>query len=160
MLKLRKIYTDGKSFTFTDSEKKKNGQDYTISYDSIMMLYDFIKSPKSKKARNFLICISVCHTTMTSSYMGVMNNKFISESEDELALLSSIKQLGFRFVKRDAESMHLKIFGEDMVFKVIALLPFDPIRKLMSIIVAAGDGTHLMFSKSADSSMLSRITAT
>ena len=100
-----------------------------------MMVYDFIKSPKSKQLRNFLICISVCHTTITSSYLGVQNNKFISESEDELALLSSIKQLGFRFVKREPDSIHLRIFGEPMVFKIEALLPFDPIRKMMSVVV-------------------------
>ena len=47
-----------------------------------------------------------------------------------------------------------------MVFKVEALLPFDPIRKMMSIIVVSEDGTHLMFSKGADSSILNRITAT
>ena len=122
-----------------------------------MLIYNFIQSAKSVRARNLLICIAVCHTSITSSYLGVQNNKFISESEDELALLSSIKQLGFRFVKREPHSIHLKIFGEPMVFKVLALLPFDPIRKLMSIIVVAEDGSHLMFSKGADSSMLDRI---
>ena len=92
--------------------------------------------------------------------MGVQNNRFISESEDELALLSSIKQLGFRFVKREPDTITLKVFGEPMIFKVEALLPFDPIRKMMSIIVVSEDGTHLMFSKGADSSILNRITAT
>ena len=81
-----------------------------------MMVYNYIKSPKAKHLRNFLICISVCHTAITSSYMGVQNNRFISESEDELALLSSIKQLGFRFVKREPDGITLKVFGETMIF--------------------------------------------
>ena len=56
--------------------------------------------------------------------------------------------------------MVLKVLGETMIFKLVALLPFDPIRKMMSIIVIAEDGSHLMFSKGADSSIISRIAAT
>jgi len=43
-----------------------------------------------------------------------------------------------------------------MVFKIRGLLPFDPVRKIMSIVVETASGDVILFSKGADSSMLSR----
>ena len=43
-----------------------------------------------------------------------------------------------------------------MVFRIKGIFPFDPIRRIMSIVVEAENGDVVMFSKGADSAMFSR----
>ena len=45
---------------------------------------------------------------------------------------------------------------EDVRLELKGMLPFDPIRKIMSVVVMTDDGEYLMFAKGADSGMLKR----
>jgi len=79
--------------------------------------------------------MALCHTAIVSKHKVGMNGSFISESEDELALLSFAKSIGFRFTKKVDKEIYLKIYGADIMFRIVTQLPFDPVRKMMSIIV-------------------------
>ena len=54
--------------------------------------------------------------------------------------------------------MIVKVHGSKRVFKILGLLPFDHVRKIMSIVVETPDGRVILFSKGADQEMLSRCT--
>lgn len=116
-----------------------------------------MKSENARNAQNLFTCIAVCHTAIVSTKKG-QNGEFICDSEDEFTLLNAVKQIGFRFIKRDFPYIYLKVFGINLRFEFKGLLPFDPIRKIMSVIVMTDDGEWLLFAKGADSMMLKRIT--
>ena len=44
-----------------------------------------------------------------------------------------------------------------MRFELKGLLPFDPIRKIMSVVVMTDDGEYILFAKGADEPMLKRM---
>lgn len=98
--------------------------------------------------------MALCHTAIVSKHKIGMSSKFISESEDEIALLTFAKSIGFRFSKNENDTIELKVYGETHIFKVLGILPFDPVRKMMSVIVQGQDGATLVFTKGADSSVL------
>lgn len=52
--------------------------------------------------------------------------------------------------------MTVKIEGKKHVFRIKGLLPFDPMRKIMSIVVKTVEGQTILFSKGADHAMLAR----
>ena len=100
--------------------------------------------------------MTLCHTAIVQRIQGGCNRGFISESEDELALLSAAKQTGFKFYKRTDTDIYVRAFKDSRVFRIKALFPFDPVRRIMSIIVQNHKGEIIMFSKGADSSMFDR----
>lgn len=75
-------------------------------------------------------------------------------------MLNASKQIGFKFMKREYDILTLKVFNVEMCFKQIAMLPFDPIRKMMSIVVKTPDNDVIMFSKGADTTMIKAIRGT
>ena len=105
-----------------------------------------------------LFCIGLCHTAIVATKKGSYG-EFISESEDEFALLNAIKQFGFRFMKRDNTFIYLRVFNDEVRFELKGLLPFDPIRKIMSVVVKTLEGEHILFTKGADSHMVKRLSA-
>ena len=94
----------------------------------------------------------VCHSAIVSR-IKKGSRGFISDSEDELALLDAAKQIGFTFYKRTDSEIYVRAFKEQMIFTIKGIFPFDPVRKIMSIIVQNQDGETIMFSKGADSTM-------
>ena len=69
-------------------------------------------------------------------------------------MLNTVKQIGFKFVKRAFPYIYLKVLDEEVRYELKALLPFDPVRKIMSVIVMSEDGKYILFSKGADEAML------
>lgn len=89
-----------------------------------------------------------------------MIGNFICDSEDEFALLNAARQIGFRFVRRDAQrNVYLRVFSESVKFEFVGLLPFDSDRKIMSIVVKNEQGETILFAKGADEAMISRLQA-
>lgn len=86
--------------------------------------------------------------------------RFISESEDELALLTAAYSFGFKFVRKTEESLHVKVFNKEEIFDLIGLLPFDSERKLMSVVVRSPQGETILFCKGSDHSVLARCKMT
>ena len=87
-----------------------------------------------------MYCLALCHTATVPKKSVNFTGKFISESEDELALLTAAHSFGFRFVRRTEASLYVKVFNEEDEFDLIGLLPFDSERKLMSVVVRSPHG--------------------
>lgn len=119
----------------------------------MVQLRDLIDMEDSSDARNLFFCMTLCHTAIVQRIKRGSQHGFISESEDELALLSSAKQIGFSFLKRTDKDIYVSAFKEKLVFRMIGMFPFDPERRIMSIIVESETNETIMFSKGADSSM-------
>ena len=98
--------------------------------------------------------MSICHTAIVTRHKAGLSSNFISDSEDEIALLSFANQTGYRFCKKENNVITLKIYGKRLAFKVIGTAPFDPVRKMMSVIVETEQGQVVVFTKGADSSIL------
>lgn len=127
--------------------------DPKIRQSSIAKIKSFISDESKIHRQSVFLCMILCHTAIVQAGL---TSKYISESEDEIAMLTFAKQIGFRFAKRAGNMMHLKIHGSMIRYKIKGLLPFDPVRKMMSVIVETEDGAHCVLSKGADSSVLKR----
>jgi phospholipid-translocating ATPase len=79
--------------------------------------------------------MALCHTAIVSKRKVGLSSKYISESEDEISLLTFAKSIGYRFTQHEDDVIKLKINGENIAFEVIGILPFDPVRKMMSMVV-------------------------
>ena len=113
---------------------------------------DFLQSEKVVDAQNLMFCISLCHTAITSK-----NGEIICDSADELTMLNNVKQIGYKFIRRQEDILTMRVFNIDMKFKLVTLFPFDPIRKMMSVVLLTEQGDYVMFSKGADTAILSRL---
>lgn len=80
-----------------------------------------------------------------------------AESPDELALVTAAYKYNCQLLKRMADSITLSLPGEGLIeFKMLHLLPFDPQRKRMSIILEHPfTRQKILYCKGADSSMFS-----
>lgn len=125
--------------------------DPKIRQSSIAKIKSFISDESKIHRQSVFLCMTLCHTAIVQEGS---NGRFISESEDEIAMLTFAKQIGFRYAKKAANMIHLKIHGSVIRYKIKGLLPFDPVRKMMSVIVETEDGAYCVLSKGADSSVL------
>lgn len=54
-------------------------------------------------------CMALCHTAIVSEHKGGAYGEYISESEDELTLLNSAKQIGFRFTMKQDQFLYIRV---------------------------------------------------
>ena len=82
-----------------------------------------------------------------------------AESPDELALVQTALEYGFKLLKRTHNSARISIPGQGAVeFKVLQVLPFDANRKCMSIVVLDPNSHEIiLYCKGADSTILSHL---
>merc|ERR1719410_2138176 len=82
-----------------------------------------------------------------------------AESPDELALVDAAFAYNFKLVKRSPSSVTVSLPGEGKVeFEVLHVLPFDSVRKRMSVLLRnPTTGERKLFCKGADSNMLPRL---
>lgn len=83
----------------------------------------------------YMRCLTLCNTVMPHVDPTTDQIKLDGESPDEIALLNSAAQNGYRMLDRDDDGIELEILGERKFFKILAALPFDSDRKRMSMIV-------------------------
>ncbi|KAK3370344.1 hypothetical protein B0H63DRAFT_486826 [Podospora didyma] len=118
-------------------------------------------SPFSRKARQFILCLALCHTCLPeTSEDGEVT--FQSASPDELALVEAARDLGYLLVDRAAQSIKLQICDADgstvtETYDILDVIEFSSDRKRMSIVVRMPDGKLCLFSKGADSVILPRL---
>ena len=81
-----------------------------------------------------------------------------AESPDELALVDAAFAYNFKLMKRTPTSIQVSMPGEGKVeFQLLHVLPFDSVRKRMSVILKNPDtGEIKLYCKGADSNMLPR----
>ena len=157
---MREIYTDNKlikiNYRNQNVKEEKENAPRVMTTETVVYMRDFIEDERNMAAKNLFFCMSLCHTAIVQRLKKHGQRGFISESEDELALLAAARQIGFVFVKREEAQLSLKVFKENLEFKIRGLFPFDPVRKMMSIIVETHTGNVILFSKGADTNMLKR----
>lgn len=118
-------------------------------------------SPFSKKARQFILCIALCHTCLPERKAGG-KTQFQAASPDELALVEAAQDLGYLLVDRASQSIKLEVTDETgcaatETYEVLDVIEFSSKRKRMSIIVRKPDGRICVFIKGADNVILPRL---
>ena len=123
---------------------------------------EYLSSKLAVDGAHLFMCLALCHSAIVSTKRNTrLQDEFISESEDEIALLAAAKQFGYRFSKRTDQALFIKIFDEETKFELKGQLPFDSDRKMMSVVVRNTDtGETILFSKGADQSILDRCSIT
>jgi len=101
----------------------------------------------SETLHNLFLNMALCHTVeVETNEEG--ERTFQASSEDERALVVGSKEHGIEFMKREGRNVLLQNHGVDEVWNILAILPFDSIRKRMSVICQK-DSTLWLFSKGA-----------
>ncbi|KAG5985098.1 hypothetical protein E4U55_001602 [Claviceps digitariae] len=115
----------------------------------------------SRKAREYLLAVALCHTCLPEIKDG--NIDFQASSPDELALVRAAQELGYRVVERSVKSITLLVpqpgtgVSEKMTFDILDIIEFSSSRKRMSIVVRYPDGRVCIICKGADSAILPRL---
>lgn len=127
-------------------------------------MLEFIKlrpnSDFSKKARDYLMAMALCHTCLPEMRDGQL--EFQASSPDELALVKAAKELGYLVVHRNSQSITLQIDdgsedSERLTFEILDIIEFSSARKRMSIVIRYPDGRVAVICKGADSAILPRL---
>ena len=77
---------------------------------------------------------------------------------DDFAFIAGINFVNFKFEGRHEQKMYLDIQGIKMVNQLIQVMPFDPYRKKMSILIKNPQGQHILYMKGADNVIMPEIT--
>lgn len=82
-----------------------------------------------------------------------------AESPDEAALVKAASLYGYRLLSRSPDKVTLLIPGEgEITYEVLHVLPFDSLRKRMSIVVRRQDDSSIVvYCKGADSTVLPKL---
>ncbi|KAI3538567.1 phospholipid-translocating P-type ATPase [Colletotrichum filicis] len=115
----------------------------------------------SKKAKQFLLCIALCHTCLPETKEDG-EIEYQAASPDELALVEAARDLGYLLIDRPAQSVILQIPEADGTIKretyqVLDVIEFSSQRKRMSIIMRMPDGRVCVYCKGADNVILPRL---
>ncbi|KAL2131051.1 hypothetical protein VTI74DRAFT_5614 [Chaetomium olivicolor] len=129
--------------------------------DLVQYLNSTPNSVFSRKTRQFILCVALCHTCLPETKDGG-EISFQAASPDELALVEAARDLGYLLVDRAAQSMTLQIRNPDgstttEKYEILDVIEFSSKRKRMSIIIRMPDGRLCMFTKGADSVILPRL---
>uniref|UniRef100_A0A8C9F4R7 Phospholipid-transporting ATPase n=1 Tax=Pavo cristatus TaxID=9049 RepID=A0A8C9F4R7_PAVCR len=88
------------------------------------------------------------HTTFFSCMAG--NLVYQAQSPDEGALVTAARNFGFVFRARTPETITVVEMGETKIYKLLAILDFNNVRKRMSVIVRSPEGDLTLYCKGAD----------
>lgn len=82
-----------------------------------------------------------------------------SESPDESALLTAVKNVGFTFLKRKGNIMTLDVLGEVYDYELLNVIEFNSTRKRMSVIVRRPEPWNdiVLYCKGADNVIIDRL---
>ncbi|KAL7945395.1 hypothetical protein V8C42DRAFT_323012 [Trichoderma barbatum] len=154
----------GQISTASDSRRKATANPHAASL--IMKteeLLDYIRrrpnTPFSQKAKQFLLCIALCHTCLPeTNESGEI--EYQAASPDELALVEAARDLGYILIDRPAQSIKLQMQDADGVmhtetYQALDVIEFSSKRKRMSIIVRMPDNRICVFCKGADNVIMS-----
>ena len=134
-------------------------QDATDEYDSELMtdLRNRREAP-TNDLRDFLLCMSVCHTVIPEFDEKGDLKSYNASSPDERALVEGAAKYGFKFIEKGPNSTILEVpEGGKEQYEVLNLIDFTSSRKRMSVIVRCPDGTIKLLIKGADMMILERI---
>ncbi|KAI1358505.1 hypothetical protein F5Y08DRAFT_321671 [Xylaria arbuscula] len=124
-------------------------------------IYQFPDTAFSKQARQFLLCIALCHTCLPeTSEDGKIT--FQAASPDEVALLQAAQQMGYLLVDRPSQSIKLRVSTQSgdystETYSILKVIEFSSNRKRMSIVVRMPDGRICVICKGADNVIMGRL---
>lgn len=104
---------------------------------------------RNRQVHEFFILLALCHTVMSEVKNGRL--EYQAQSPDEAALSGAARNFGFVFVDRTSNTIEIEVLGESLTYELLAILDFNNVRKRMSVIVRAPDGTISLYCKGADS---------
>ncbi|KAH8205053.1 hypothetical protein TruAng_000776 [Truncatella angustata] len=116
----------------------------------------------SRKAKQFLLCIALCHTCLPEK-KDDGQIEFQAASPDELALVQAAQDLGYLLIDRPAQTVVLQIKSSEdgpvstQKYEVLDVIEFSSQRKRMSIVVRMPEGNIRVLCKGADSVILPRL---
>ncbi|KAM0328772.1 hypothetical protein ACHAQA_005185 [Verticillium albo-atrum] len=128
-------------------------------------LLDYLRrkpnTPYSKKAKQFLLCLALCHTCIPEVGKDGQT-EYQAASPDEQALVEAARDLGYVMIDRPNQEVILQLPGIDgstvrETYQVLDVIDFTSKRKRMSIIIRMPDGRICVFCKGADSIILPRL---
>lgn len=120
-----------------------------VDYDLRKINAETRKSAIEGSLLPMMINIGLCNSVV------ITDNEISSESPDEEALVKKAADAGVSLIAKDLEYTTLKIGDEETKFRVLTTIEFSSARKRMSVIVRDNDGSLTLYSKGADSIMLS-----
>ena len=115
------------------------------------------KHENSNNIRQYLLCLSICHTAFTEE----KDSRIVyqASSPDEMALISAARYYKYIFLKREiGNKMIIEINGKKIEYEVSHILEYTSERKRMSVIVHCPDGKIRLYAKGADSVIKERIS--
>lgn len=115
----------------------------------------------SRKAKQFLMCIALCHTCLPETQDNG-DLTYQAASPDELALVEAARDLGFLVIDRPAHAIKLQLKDangdvQTETYEVLDVIEFSSKRKRMSIIIRMPDGRICVFCKGADNVIMQRL---
>ncbi|KAI7855771.1 hypothetical protein BDC45DRAFT_438448 [Circinella umbellata] len=126
-------------------------------------LYDDLADSETAQANfitHFFMTLSLCHTVIAERPDEENPNMidYKAQSPDEAALVATARDCGFVFVGREANTVHVRIKGEDKYFEILNVLEFNSARKRMSVILKPHDSDKIiLLCKGADSIIYERL---
>ena len=134
-------------------------QDSDDEYDSELLtdLRSRRQAP-TNELRDFLLCMSVCHTVIPEFDEKGELKSYNASSPDERALVEGAAKYGFKFVEKGPHSSIIEVpEGGTEEYEVLNVIEFTSARKRMSVIVRCPDGSIKLYIKGADNMILERI---
>ncbi|NXW11315.1 AT8B2 ATPase, partial [Fregetta grallaria] len=111
----------------------------------------------------FFRLLSLCHTVMPEEkkegedcrshitfLLACQVTVYQVQSPDEGALVTAARNFGFVFQARTPETITVVEMGETKIYKLLAILDFNNVRKRMSVIVRSPEGDLTLYCKGAD----------
>jgi len=75
--------------------------------------------------------------------------------------LDAAKEVGYRFMDRNSESMKVEIFGKEKTYKLLQKFEFTSDRKKMTVVIQDEQtGLIILYSKGADLAIFDRLSTT
>ncbi|NWY06302.1 AT8B5 ATPase, partial [Nothoprocta ornata] len=138
-------------------EINENTEKIDFSYNQLadpkFVFYDhsLVEAVKQNDAptHRFFRLLSLCHTVMPEE-KEEGNLVYQAQSPDEGALVTAARNFGFVFRARTPETITVVEMGETKIYKLLAILDFNNVRKRMSVIVQSPEGDLTLYCKGAD----------
>ncbi|XP_059015277.1 phospholipid-transporting ATPase IK isoform X1 [Mustela lutreola] len=114
-----------------------------------------VRDNEDKTVREFWRLLAICHTVMVQEEDRQL--VYQAASPDEEALVTAARNFGYVFVARTQDSITVLELGEKRVYKVLAMMDFNSIRKRMSVLVRSPEGSIYLYTKGADVVIFERL---
>ncbi|CAD8160132.1 unnamed protein product [Paramecium pentaurelia] len=140
----------GKEVTLTTEEVSKLSQVSNVDFRDKAFFDDLNQNPGMGPLHEFLLCLSLCHTTITEKKNGQLF--YQASSSDELALINFARYCDYTFERSESsKNIVVNIRGDIKNYQLLHVFEFDSIRKRMSVIVQDESNQIILYTKGADS---------